>query len=399
MDKTASVKRPKVSVVVPIYNVEKYLEECVDSILAQTLKDIEVILVDDGSPDGSPAIVDKYAKQDKRVVAVHRKNGGYSKAVNYGIEIAKGEYIGIIESDDWIEPDMYEKLYESATTYNTDVAKAEFYLYNSTLFNRARNVRYVNGWGMVDLDNAPDGAFHITEWPDLIGFHASIWSCIYRSDFIKKIKLIDTAGASYQDFPFMIEVMTKAKSVSIVKKPMVHWRNDPKQGNSTSQKGKKLLFMPENTANSYNILKNSGYYDELKEAFFAQAAWANYSFLMCIDKKYQEKYYDMLVDIFKPLKTDTHFSFEYFDNVPDNWDSWLVYQCTHSTYEKFRRDSRRRYIRGRVYNLGRKLMPSYRAIDYVKGVAKENKFIIERMRDDSLEIKSEIRSIESNINR
>ena len=94
--------KPKVSVVVPIYKVEKYLCECVDSILAQTLHDIEVILVDDGSPDKCPEIVDEYAKKDKRVVAVHQKNAGYSTAVNKGIAMAKGEYIGVIESDDWI---------------------------------------------------------------------------------------------------------------------------------------------------------------------------------------------------------------------------------------------------------------------------------------------------------
>ena len=103
--KAASVK-PKVSIVVPIYNVEKYLNECVDSILNQSLKDIEEILVDDGSPDNCGKIVDEYAAKDSRVVPVHQKNSGYSVAVNKGIDLAKGEYIGIIESDDFIEPDM-----------------------------------------------------------------------------------------------------------------------------------------------------------------------------------------------------------------------------------------------------------------------------------------------------
>ena len=90
---------PKVSVIVPIYGVEKYLRQCVDSILAQTLKDIEIILVDDGSPDGCPAIVDEYAAKDSRVIAVHQENGGYGRAVNHGIEIANGEYIGIASYD------------------------------------------------------------------------------------------------------------------------------------------------------------------------------------------------------------------------------------------------------------------------------------------------------------
>ncbi len=362
--------KPKVSIVVPIYNVEKYLRECVDSILAQTLKDIEVILVDDGSPDGSPAIVDEYAKMDKRVVPVHKENGGYSKAVNYGISIAKGEYIGIIESDDWIEPDMYEKLYSSAKKYDTDVTKAEFYLYNSTVVGRSRNIRYVNGGGIIDLDNAPDGAFHISEWPQLIAFHASIWSCIYRADFIKQIKLIDTAGASYQDFPFMVEVMCKAKRISIVKKPMVHWRNDPKQGNSTSQKGKKLLFMADNTINAHKILVKSGLYEQLKEAFYAQAAWANYSFFMVIDKAYKHQYFDKLVEIFKPLKSDAAFKYEFFDY--DNYckDSWLVYQALNCDWGQFRKNDLKRRIKAKVYRVC-KLLPSYRALDYTKGLSRE----------------------------
>ena len=290
--------------------------------------------------------------------------------MNYGISIAKGEYIGIIESDDWIEPDMYEKLYDSAKKYDTDVTKAEFYPYNSTIVGRSRNIRYVNGGGIVDLDNAPDGAFRITEWPQLIAFHASIWSCIYRADFIKQIKLIDTAGASYQDFPFMVEVMCKAKRISIVKEPMVHWRNDPKQGNSTSQKGKKLLFMADNTLNSRDILIKSGLYDQLKEAFYAQAAWANYSFFMVIDKAYKHQYFDKLVEIFKPLKNDPAFRYELFDY--DNYckDSWLVYQALNCTWNQFKKNDLKRRIKARAYRACR-ILPSYRALDYVKGLSKE----------------------------
>lgn len=100
--------QPDISVVVPIYGVEKYLKQCVDSILNQTFKNMEVILVDDGSRDRCPQMVDEYAAQDARVVAIHQPNGGYGKAVNAGIARARGKYIGIIESDDWIAPDMYE---------------------------------------------------------------------------------------------------------------------------------------------------------------------------------------------------------------------------------------------------------------------------------------------------
>ena len=311
MAKSPKATKPKVSIVVPIYNVEKYLNECVDSILGQTLKDIEVILVDDGSPDNCAKIVDEYAKKDSRVVAVHQQNSGYSAAVNKGIDLAKGEYIGIIESDDWIEPDMYESLYKDAKKNQTDITKGLFYFYNPTLSPANQNKTYANP-NEIDLRLAPNGAFHVTEWPRIIGFHASIWSSIYRADFVKKIKIPETAGASYQDFPFMIEVMCKAKRISVVKKPFVHWRNEPEQGNSTSARGKKLLLMGKNTETGLKIIKESGYYEQLKEPFYAHALWTNIGFFYRIEKQYKDDYYKILRRIFSDLKDDKDFKYEYF---------------------------------------------------------------------------------------
>ncbi len=301
----------KVSIVVPIYNVEKYLRECVDSILNQTLRDIEVILVDDGSPDACPQIVDEYARQDSRVVAIHQPNSGYSRAVNHGIEKSHGEYIGIIESDDWIEPDMYEKLYKSAKKYNTDVTKGMFTKYNSTLPAGARDEVFRNPSG-IDLSLAPDGAFKITDWPQLLAFHASIWSSIYRASFVKKIKIPETAGASYQDFPFMMDVMTRAKRISVVRKPLVHWRNDPEQGNSTSARGDKLLLMAKNSQTGINIVKKSGLYNELKEALYIHVVWTNMGFFCKIDSMYRRDYYDQLRKLFEPVKQDPDFTYRYF---------------------------------------------------------------------------------------
>ena len=303
----ARISRPLVSVVVPIYNVERYLRECVDSILAQSLREIEVILVDDGSPDGCGKIVDEYAKKDSRVVAVHQKNSGYSAAVNKGIKLARGEYIGIIESDDFIEPDMYELLYKDAKKYDTDVTKGLFSVYNSTVEPKYRDTLFINPSG-IDLRKAPDGAFAAEDWPQIVAFHSSLWSSLYKAEFVKKILIPETAGASYQDFPFMISVMTSAKRISVVKKIFVHWRNDPEQGNSTSATGKKLLLMGKNTLSGLAILKKSGKYEALKEAFFAHALWTNIGFFYKIDREYKEEYYRMLREIFGGLDGDSTFT-------------------------------------------------------------------------------------------
>ena len=109
---------PQISIIVPIYNVEKYLNRCVDSILNQTFTNFECILVDDGSPDRCPQICDEYAKKDKRIRVIHKPNGGLSDARNAGIEVAQGEYLSFIDSDDWIHPQMLEILYEGIAKNN-----------------------------------------------------------------------------------------------------------------------------------------------------------------------------------------------------------------------------------------------------------------------------------------
>lgn len=110
-----------ISVIIPIYNVEKYLEQCLESIINQTYKFLEIILVDDGSTDSGGKICDEYAKYDARISVIHKANGGLSDARNIGLENAHGDYIGFVDSDDYINADMYEKLAEACTTYNADI--------------------------------------------------------------------------------------------------------------------------------------------------------------------------------------------------------------------------------------------------------------------------------------
>ncbi|MCC4122244.1 glycosyltransferase [Enterococcus faecalis] len=118
---------PKISIIVPVYNVEKYLEKCVRSILAQTFTDFELILVDDGSPDSSGAMCDQFAEKDQRVKVIHKENGGLSDARNAGIELATGEYLGFVDSDDYIADDMYELLYTNIVKEDADLSICGIY--------------------------------------------------------------------------------------------------------------------------------------------------------------------------------------------------------------------------------------------------------------------------------
>ena len=120
----------KVSVLVPIYNVEKYLDECLASLAKQTLKDIEIICINDGSTDNSPKILQKYAKKYPNFVVINKQNSGYGDSMNKGLEKATGEYIGIVESDDFIESDAFEKLYKLAHETKADIVKANYFYHS-----------------------------------------------------------------------------------------------------------------------------------------------------------------------------------------------------------------------------------------------------------------------------
>ena len=124
------------SIIVPIYKVENYLNQCVDSILGQTFQDFEIILVDDGSPDACPAICDEYAKKDSRIKVVHKENGGLSDARNAGIAVASGEYFIFIDSDDYIQPEMYEALYEAAVKHDADLVVSGISFVGGNIFSQ-----------------------------------------------------------------------------------------------------------------------------------------------------------------------------------------------------------------------------------------------------------------------
>lgn len=302
--------KPKVSIVVPIYGVVKYLHQCVDSILEQTLKDIEVILVDDGSKDKCPQIVDEYAKKDKRVVAIHQPNGGYGRAVNHGIEVATGEYIGIIESDDWIEPTMYEKMYANAKKLNTDITKCGFYSYNSLKVPEEQNKIWKSKY--QDLDKAPEGVFSVKEYPLIIAFHASIWANLYRTDFIKGQKVIETRSASYQDFPFMIEAMCRAKRISVVKEALVHYHMEEGQNSSTIRRDARLILMPKQCIEGKRLLKQYGLYDDLKEEFYFHSYFACIGFYKNIYWKYKKEYFQAFHELLAEIQTDNTFKYKFF---------------------------------------------------------------------------------------
>lgn len=210
-----SLEAPKVSVVVPIYKVEKHLRQCVNSVLAQTLKDIEIILVDDGSPDACPRIVDEYAARDPRVVPVHQENRGLSGARNAGLNAARGEYVGFVDADDRIEPEMFEKLHSAAKANLADVVACGI------------RCEFLCGGAEVDqayYDMKFSGKFAAS--PELLEkLDVSVCNKIFRRDLIEKAgePLRFPDGKNFEDCEFFWRFFLRAQSIFCIRENLYHY--------------------------------------------------------------------------------------------------------------------------------------------------------------------------------
>lgn len=218
---------PKVSVVIPCYNVEKFVRQCMDSVVNQTLKDIEIICVNDGSTDSTLSILREYESRDSRVKIIDKPNAGYGHSMNRGFEMASGEYIGIVESDDFVEPNMYEKLYENAKQHDLDVSRAGFYCYNTAADKNIPFPAAIRAAGTGVFCPVSDLKEPLKK-VDFFKTQAAIWSAIYRRDFIRQnqIFFLESPGASYQDCGFNFKVWVTAKRVRLLKECLLHYRVD-----------------------------------------------------------------------------------------------------------------------------------------------------------------------------
>lgn len=224
--------QPKVSIIVPVYNNEVYVIPCIKSLISQTLTDIEIICINDGSTDSSSDILHSFAEKDDRIVVVDKENGGYGVGINRGIELAHGEYIGILESDDFADLDMYETLYSYAKAFDLDVARANFYLYWS---KKIKKDTFLELFPEHECDRVIDPSNR--EDQHCFYVQPALWSAIYKASFIRdnKLRLLETPGAAYQDTAFNFKIWACAKRVMFVHKAFVHYRQDNEASSINNQ--------------------------------------------------------------------------------------------------------------------------------------------------------------------
>lgn len=212
---------PKVSIVVPVCNVEKYVAKCLDSIIRQTLTDIEIICVDDGSTDNSGRILDAYAQKDSRIQVIHKENSGYGDSMNIGFSMAKGEYIGIVESDDAIKPEMYQVLYENAKEHDLDLIKSNAFFWWEPL-------HLWDSSYSKDLEDFYDVVLTPKNRESMFLFFMNTWTGIYKREFIERyhIRHNTTPGASYQDNGFWVQTLCFCERAMWLKEAYYYYRQD-----------------------------------------------------------------------------------------------------------------------------------------------------------------------------
>lgn len=279
----------KISIIVPIYNVEAYLKKCIDSILNQTMENIEIILVDDGSKDKSGEICDEYKQKDDRIAVIHKKNGGLSSARNAGLKIATGELIGFIDSDDWIEPDYFHILYDGMMAYKADISVMHY-----TKVTNYNEIEFITkkkaGWVSFNRQNAMES--FITG--DFIGYSAC--NKLYRRTLFDGICYPE--GMLMEDKATTYKLIHKANSVVVNESGKYHYylRNDSIMQSQFNRKKfdslvihmEQIDFIDKNYPEFYGVIRARYAYEAFR------------LLLMMIKSNYSEKSdFDLCIKIIK----------------------------------------------------------------------------------------------------
>lgn len=254
------MNNPDISIVVPCYNVQFYIEETLDSLVSQTLKSIEIVCVNDGSTDETLSILQRYANSDDRIKIIDKENGGYGKAMNVGMKASIGEYIGIVESDDYIKEDMFESLYSVAKKNDLDFAKSDFIKF-WTMEDESLKTKYET---VAHKKSYYNQLLNPSENLDLFNCQMLNWTGIYKKDFLEKfdIKHNESPGASYQDNGFWFQVFCHGRRMMIVDKAFYYYRQD--NAASSINQSNKVFSMLDEYAWIRDLLRKN---PELEEQF------------------------------------------------------------------------------------------------------------------------------------
>ena len=286
---------PSVSIIMPIYQVERFLEASLHSARHQTLENIEIICVDDGSTDNCPAILDEATRQDKRVRVIHNSNHGYGYSINCGFKAAKGEYLAILEPDDLMPLNALKVLFDLANENNADLVKGDY----CEMYQSEQSIKLVPA--LIHWDETIyNRLFSINQRPDVLVSQIINCTGIFKRSLIEKnnILLSETPGASYQDVGLFFQLFLYAKRVYFTHECTYYYRSDNPNA-STKNKGK--LYMAENEyIKAQDLIRHINYNDKIYSASWA-ARWRG---ILGTVARIDESLYTEFFDYLDPIVSD-----------------------------------------------------------------------------------------------
>ncbi|MCL1797528.1 MAG: glycosyltransferase [Eggerthellaceae bacterium] len=258
--------KPRVSVLVPVYNMEKYLCQCMDALCKQTLRNLEIICINDGSTDSSLAILQDYAARDARITIIDKQNSGYGASMNKGLAAARGEYIGIVESDDFPSRNMFEILYDAALKHSADLVKSNYYEHQDGHDSLRANLK---GFPYKK-------SFDPLERPDIITTIPAIWSALYSRRMLldNQINFRETPGAAFQDTSFVLKAWFASRRCVLIRKPLLHYRVD--NPNSSVKTLDKMFVVCDELAESERFLRAGHDRSKVFLPWFHMDKWQKY---------------------------------------------------------------------------------------------------------------------------
>ena len=273
----------KISVIVPVYNVEKYLEKCLDSLAKQTLKEMEVIIINDGSPDNSDIIIDKYVKKHKNFYGYKKPNGGLSSARNYGIKYAKGDYIAFLDSDDYVTNDMYLKMYEKAISNDFDMVVCDVnYVYPDKEYVVTSNIK--------------------NDTTDIKGVMNNIYPAAWNKIFKRELFDNDVyfkEGVWFEDVEFIYRILPFIKSIGVIHEPFNQYVQ--REGSITNTINKKIYDYVYNMDSIISFYKERKLYNEYRSEL--EYSYVRYVYATFIKSTMRYNYKDYLESVDFAIKS------------------------------------------------------------------------------------------------
>ena len=338
----------KISVIIPVYNTEEYLQKCLNSVINQTFKDIEIICINDGSTDKSLEILEEYSKKDDRIKILSQKNKGAGAARNYGLKIAKGEYISFVDSDDWIELATYERLYDIAVSKDVDMIFFKMINYN----NGEDRYYHTDYYDLIYLKEFfTNSTYDFHDLKDYL-FKIPVSPCnkIYKRSFLENINAKFNEGLIFEDNPFFFKNILKAKKIFLYDEYFYIRRRTE---NSVMHLVNKNHFAIIQTTNQIiQIFKDSGLFEKFKKELLNKKITLIRNLVYDrLDENYKDDFFELVRNDFSIIKRNYNLNNDYENNlIPINQYFYLNSEKT-TNFREFDLLNKNSYLESKINDL------------------------------------------------